>query len=226
VIALLHIVPGAVHAAGRPEFGLAFGTAAPLYIGGEGSLGIGSHFTTHVTLGWMPAAYVDLINELSLSQQWYDQATADLIDAALQNSIVLGGQLGWKPYRTHGLEFRAGYTFAALGGSSTSVDVVEAVNGGTLPPQASRPVQIDSQLHLLEVGAGWGWRVAQRAHVTASVSLVECFAAGTQSKIATASRQEDRGAARLESQLNDYLDGIYRNHITAPLVRLMIGSRF
>lgn len=223
-LAAIHLAPA--HAAGRPEFGVAIGTAAPLYIGGEGSLGIGSHFTTHVTLGWMPPAYVDLVNDVSVSQRWYDRATANLIDDALQSSLLLGGQLGWKPFRTHGLEVRAGYMVGFLDGSSTSADVVGAVTGGSIPPQASRHVQIESQLHLLEVGAGWGWRIARHAHVTASVSLIECFRATTNSEIATASHSETGASDNLESRLNTYLDNIYLNHISAPLVRLMIGSRF
>jgi hypothetical protein len=174
----------------------------------------------------MPGTYVDLVNEVSVAKQWYDQDTADLIASALESTLLLGGHLTYKPFRRRGLEVRAGYTLAALDGASTTGEVVEAVRGQTIPPIAWRDVRIDSQLHLLEIGAGWGWRIRRHAYLHASVSMLECFDSTTRSDIVTAFAREEADARNLEAELNDYLDGIFTDYITTPLLRVMLGSRF
>jgi hypothetical protein len=71
---------------------------------------------------------------------YYGQRTADLIESALQSSVVFGMNLGWRPFRSRDFEVQA------LGGASTTDEVVTGITGESLPDGTSRDVDIESSL--------------------------------------------------------------------------------
>jgi hypothetical protein len=206
---------------------IAFGTAAPVYLGAEGTVGLGSHFRLHPVVGLLPSPYVDLINAVSTGYNWYDQATADLIEAALQSSLVIGSTTGWKPWSRRGFEVTAGYMGVFLGGASTTADVVEAVLDTSLANVTrGRDVEIDSKLHTFQVGCGWTWVIKERWSLRTSASYLQCFSASTTSEIPARSPTVRQLADDVETDLNDYLDDIYTSYVKTAVLHVAFGYRF
>ena len=94
------------------------GTHAPLSFGGDLGLDLPLGFFARGHVGWMPSFYVDTINAFATSAGWYDDATAELITGAIENSLILRASGGLRiPFV--GLEAFVGYTAITLGGGTT-----------------------------------------------------------------------------------------------------------
>src|SRR5262249_22675712 len=104
-----------------------------------------------------------------------------MLHAALRDTLVWRTHLGVKPWRTHGFYAGAGYGLFAFGGSITTGDVVSALVGKQLPDGlGSIPlVHISSTLHMLDVEAGWEWRVAARFKLRMAVAAATTLAASS-----------------------------------------------
>ena len=118
----------------RTTFDLTAGTHFPISVGVEGQLELPARVLLRVHAGWMPSGYVDVINRVATGFDWYDQATADLVVAAIDHAFALRVGIGWRPLEDRGFEVSLGYTVVVGGGSITSAEAVEAevVQGGGL----------------------------------------------------------------------------------------------
>lgn len=209
------------------RFEIAFGTAAPIELGVEATIALGSHFRLRPAAGWLPSPYVDLINNVSTHYGWYDQATADLIAAALQSSLVLGASAAWKPWSRHGFEVSTGYRGVFLGGASTTTDIVDAVlDRSASAVAAGRSVGIDSKLHAFQIGLGWSWSLGRRFGLRTAASYLHCFAASTTSEIPARHPAVRQLADDLEQDLETYLDDIYTSYVRTGLLHVTFGYRF
>lgn len=89
-----------------------------------------------LSIGLLPSAYVDVLNEVLVSANAYNQSTADLIRVALKDSLVVRMRLGWRPFSDHGFYFMGGYGFAALGGGVSGIELLALAAGKTPPSNA------------------------------------------------------------------------------------------
>ena len=137
----------------------------------SGSIGIGTNFPLDVgarflarspkglrgsfSMGYLPQAYVGAINDVVIGFGGYDRPTAEVIQAALQSSIVLRSHFGWSPFKEWGPYAEVGYGFLSLGGSATTGEVLAQLVNQPLPPAAATAMPatfaVDAVLHQLDL---------------------------------------------------------------------------
>lgn len=134
-------------------------TDFPLDVGGQVTLELPLRFRLSASVGGMPAGYVDVWNALAVVAGGYDDAMAELVGSALEDSLVLRVHAGWRPVEDAGFYFELGYGLAALGGGVSTGALVEAVTGDPLPAEAlfksGHGFSVDSELHMVDVELGW-----------------------------------------------------------------------
>jgi hypothetical protein len=131
-----------------------FPLQAGVRVGGEGPFRI----RASASIGALPGGYVSIINSLVVAVGGYDKKTADLVEGALNDSLVCRFHAGWRPFEDYGFYADAGYTLATLGGGVGS-DMLYAVlvTQGGLPPgvNVSQSYGVESTLHMLDMEVGW-----------------------------------------------------------------------
>lgn len=153
-----------------------FPEAAGAYVRSE----VGPRLQLGMSVGWMPAAYVDAINAVLTNFNVYGDTSARLISATLSDSIAVRAQVGWRPFPSSGFYFAGGYSFLGLGGRLTGTELLTAVTGKAVDsPLLERVgVKASTRVHqaLLELGWRFGlsrsfqWEVALGGFSTLSAS--------------------------------------------------------
>ncbi|MBI5544253.1 MAG: hypothetical protein HY901_10215 [Deltaproteobacteria bacterium] len=183
------------------------------------------------SLGVMPDAYLQALNDSMVAFEVYPQTTAALIQSALTNSLIWRTQLGWRPFSSWGFYFQAGYTLATLGGALTGTQALAAATGRE-PPEtegANRTmieVEARSTIHMLGGELGYRWLLLDR--VAIQFALGGFGTVGASTKL-TAPSAPPRAAKALEPYLAEgaqYLDETYRSYVHAGYVSLQVGYRF
>jgi hypothetical protein len=215
---VLALAAGSAHADGvtdRLEVG--GGTAIPLYAGASATLRATDRIDIDAAIGIMPPPYVDLINKTVVALGGYDDTTAALIKAALDKSLIVRIDGGFRPF-SFPLGFHIGYTMAALGGSLTTADVIQAVTGEDVRADVGPQVSVHSTLHLAYAGASWRFRLSSALVLRVALEYTQPFASS--SGIDPPPRAPPRGGPldRANAKLDAYLDGIYKSDVKAPVV--------
>jgi hypothetical protein len=73
-------------------------TSFPTDVGLRGTLEGPGRVRVTGSVGLLPRPYLGVINDNATAQGWYDHDTADLVDAALQDALVLRAHVGWRPF--------------------------------------------------------------------------------------------------------------------------------
>ena len=201
-------------------------TDAPLQIGARATLEMPGRLQISSSLGVVPGMYVDLFNGVAVEVGAYNQATANLIGAALQAGMVWRTHIGWRPFSEWGLYVQVGYGIVALGGGlGNEADVKSA--GGADGGSSSLEYRIGATLHMFDAEIGYRWslfsdRVSLLAAigfagtVAADASVEPTFNAGILSGIVAAI---NRGAEA-------YLEDVLTSYVFTPVVSLAVGYRF
>jgi hypothetical protein len=209
-----------------PFFDLMVGTQVPLSMGGMASLELPGRLLIQGHLGWMPGAYGSAINGVVSSVGAYDSQTAALIDASLNDAMVvqLGG--GWRPFPSAGFEIFGGYTHIALSGSVSPSAVANVVGGDFAAQVASQTitddVTISSSLHNFHVGLGWRWVAFDRLVIRASIAYTQTLGSSTSIE----SPDQPEAAALANPYIDDALGSVYKDYVKLPLIGLGLGYRF
>lgn len=203
-------------------------TDVPVQVGVEVTVEMPWRLRASTSLGVLPGAYVDLINEVVVAAGGYDQDTAALVRGSLQNSLVWRLHAGWRPFEGHGWYFEAGYALVALGGGLSAEEVVSLATGADPPdaePARERRYKVSSTLHMIDVEVGWEWVLWERLALRAAVGFAGTLAAATDIRPdyrPVAPRLVDAFTGESEA----YLDGIYTGYVFTPVVSLAAGYRF
>jgi hypothetical protein len=223
----------ATAAAGDMHLDATLGTEFPVSLGGAVSFEGPARLRARVGVGFMPGPYLDTINSLSTGFGWYDDVTASLISAALKNSVIIHPQLGWRPVKKLGFHFGAGYQVAALGGSLSTAELIEAVTGTELDidtSDAQIEVLAKATDHMVTVNVGYEFVVAKRLVI--DTGLGGAFTVGANSSL-EADLGSGRGSDRLESAVQPlmdegevYLNDTLKSYVHAPMIRIAVGYRF
>ncbi|MBI2896904.1 MAG: hypothetical protein HYY06_25320 [Deltaproteobacteria bacterium] len=225
LVAALLLAPAS--ARGEPmRLDLGLGTAVPVSVGAEATAELPYRILAHVSVGWLPSPYVDLINDIVIAFGGYDETTAELVEAALQDSFVLRLAAGYRPFERAGFEVLAGYTLAALGGGLSTAEVAEAASGKSFSSSQAREVPIDATVHNFQIGVGWRFVFWDRLVVRATLSYLQCFASTT---TVTAEAQAPRLQPQLDQaadDLEEYLDDTFTTYIKVPVLGVGAAYRF
>lgn len=180
-------------------------------------------------VGVMPSFYVDLINLVSTEAGWYDDTTATLVSAAIDNSFVWRSHLGWRPLEDWGFFFGAGYGLVLLGGGLTGPELVSAATGQSAGSSSDAgQFEIDSTalLHLVDLEVGWEWVVKDVWVV--GVALGGTFTVHSEStmKLDGPSGNAPAWGAALTRAGEQYLDDILGDYVHTVSLNLSVAYRF
>ncbi len=201
-------------------FDLTAGTHFPVSLGADAHLEIPYRILFALHLGWMPPAYVDVINGVSTAAGWYDPQVATLVSAALEGAFVMRLAVGFRPLEDEGFEIHAGYSLIAAGGSVTSAEAVQAATGQQVDRDGTRAVPVRATLHALHATVGWRFVIEDHFVIRAQIGWVHTVYSETVIDVG-----RDRPGGPVD-QAEAYLDGILQTYAFSPEVRLAAGYRF
>lgn len=202
-------------------------TDLPLSLGARMGLEFPGRWRASTTLGFLPEGYIRTLNHFLVSNNVYNQTTADLIQSTLKSSLVWRLHVGYRPFANYGFHVEAGYGLVTFGGSATASEIVTGVTGASLPASdagSGKSFNISSTLYMLNVELGWEW-FWRDLYFRASLGGSFTAAASTSVQAnytPTFPRLTDAFAASTQS----YLNSIYRSYVHTPTVSLTVGYRF
>jgi hypothetical protein len=209
------------------QLGVEVLTDFPVHVGGRIYVELPYRIRLSTTLGVLPGPYVDTINAILVSAGAYDQTTADLISAALKESLVFRLHGGWRPFKRRGAYFELGYGLIGLGGGLTGQQIIAAATGATPPADSSNSGGYDvrSILHMVDIELGWQWLVWRG--ITFRVAI-GCALTAWSSTTVTPKSPSRFGAAqdRFAYAAAQYLDDTYRSYVFTPTITFATGWRF
>ncbi len=204
-------------------------TDIPISLGVNLALELPGGWRASSGVGVLPAGYVSLINAVVESiPDTYDEATGDLIEETLQQSLVWRTHVGWQS--AWGIYFDAGYGLITLGGGTSTEAVLAALTGIDAPSTGGSTSDYDiaSTLHMIDLEVGWKRVYQDRWTVRAALGFTGTLAASSTVK---ATFVPDRPAgqrlvAEFEDFVEDYLVDTYTSYVFSPVVTVAFGYRF
>jgi hypothetical protein len=204
-------------------------TAFPTDVGLRGTLEGPGRVRLTSSVGLMPRPYLDAINDTATDQGWYDEDTADLIDAALKDALVLRAHLGWRPVERIGLQLEAGYGWIGLGGGLTGAEIIEAKYGFDMSYWLGDDYNFRSEASLHRVEASVGWEQVFREHLLIRFDLGGSYTFAAKAEV---HRDFDGGwlfndaLDDLEDDMEDDLEETFTRSVHTPIIALGVGWRF
>lgn len=208
--------------AGETHLDLLGGTTLPVDVGGRLQLETPGRFRVGVDVGTIPGAYVDLVNEIVVAFEGYDPVTAELIASALERSVTVGVDVGWRPWPKEGAQFWAGYLGLFAQGGLTGTEALEAVTGVPSDRVGAVEVPLRATVHMVQTGLSW--EQVWLDHLVLRVDLGGAFTVAAKTEI-----EPERAGALLSTAVEgyeDYLDGSIEGWFHTPLVGVSLGARF
>lgn len=210
-----------------PHLAVGVGTDFPLDIAafvrfeGPGRLRLTS------SVGVMPRAYADVLNDTLVELEAYDEPTGDLISASLRNALVWRTHVGWRPFQG-GFFFSGGYTLITLGGGLTGAEALAAATGVEVPPAAAELLDIKaaSTLHQVSAELGWRWTVRERFGIEAVLGGFYTFSNSTRITSESLPAVLERELEPLFTAGEAYLDDRLERYAHAGYVGLRFDYEF
>lgn len=203
-------------------------TDFPLSVGGR--LGVESPWRLRLStsLGYLPAAYVGLVNDVAVELGAYGRNEAELIESALNNSLVWRTHVGWRPFAGAGLYVEGGYGLVALGGEANAEEVLATLTGIEPPVGESvlnREYRVRSVLHMLDVELGWRWGLG--AGWTARTALGAAFTLDSNSRVEPQFEPSQPLLVNAFARLAEgELDRTFERYVHLPVLSFSLGYAF
>lgn len=168
-------------APGFAALSLGAGSDFPISIGLHARSELGPRLQLGMSLGVLPRPYLDVINDTLVRFGAYDEETAALISAALNNAVVWRTHLGFRPFRSSGFFVTGGYTWIGLGGDLTGSQALYALTGIDSDSEQLSNLQLDAtaMAHQAGLELGWRWRLGNFLSVEAAAGGFYTFAASS-----------------------------------------------
>lgn len=226
---LVVTLPGGFPLAAKEETSLVAGvnTDLPLSLGARLGVEFPGRWRASTTLGFLPEGYIRTLNNFLVSNNTYNQNTADLIQSTLKSSLVWRLHVGYRPFANYGFHIEAGYGLVTLGGSATASEIVTGVTGTSLPASdagSGKSFNISSTLYMLNIELGWEW-FWRDLYFRASLGGSFTAAAST-SVQANYTPAFPRLTGAFTGATETYLNDIYTRYVHTPTVSLTVGYRF
>lgn len=213
----------------HPRGNLEVFTSFPTDVGLRGTLEGPGRVRLTGSAGVLPRPYLDAINDTATANAWYDDKTADLIDVALADALVLRAHVGWRPFPKEGFQFELGYGWIGLGGGITGAELIAIETGYDLSAFLGDqyPFAASASLHRVEASFGW-------EHVFGGHFLLRWDIGASYTFEATADVHHDFDAPaifdpffdRVEGKANDELVKVLEQYVHTPILAVGVGWRF
>jgi hypothetical protein len=202
-------------------------TEVPLLIGAQVTLELPLRFLVQAEVGWLPGAYIGLVDGILGNVGAYGTDTSALVRSARSVAPVVRASVGIRPFAPIGLEVLAGYTFVRLGGDATAGMAYEAATDEPLPSQIpDQRITTRTTLHNVHVGVGWRWVVADRLVVRASIAYMQCVGAASRVDFAGQGQGTRPEVAAAGPVIGAYLNDTFKTYVKTPVMGLSFGYRF
>ena len=203
-------------------------TDVAIDVGGRVDLELPYRLRVGLSVGVLPAPYVDVINAVVVGLGGYDEVTAALIEATIKNSLIIHTDLGWRPFPKQGFFFNTGYQLATLGGGLSGAEVIEAAVGGDAPAVAELlDFDAAANVHMITVSLGWDFVIAK--HLLLRPQLGGAFTVASKTTI----EPDFSYPAIFNTAMNTftgkseaYLDDLFTSWVHTPTLGLHLGWRF
>ena len=228
LLLLMHAVPSSEARAVNTEFTLEMVTDLPLQAGGRFDLTLPSGLVMHSTLGGMPESYVNIINSVVVGLGGYNTETAQVVAAALKDSLVWRAHIGWRPDINGAFYCSLGYTLITLGGGVSGQDLL-TIASDEEPDEvsAAHVYAVDSTLHLLDIEAGWRWVFLDTYTLRISAGFSGTISANTiVSPKFTPIGETAKKARRFTDAVEVFLDSTYEGNVFTPTLSAAFGVKF
>ncbi len=225
IIAWLSAVDGR---AGESHLNLEFVTDLPLQAGGRIDIDLESGLKLHTTLGGMPEDFIDIINSAVVSLNGYNDQTAQVVAAALKDSLVWRTHVGWLADPESSFYLSLGYTLITLGGGVSGEDLL-TIASDEKPDDvsAAHVYSVDSTLHLLDIEVGWRWVFLDTYTFRLAAGFAATIAATTEVKPQfTPIGDTATKAKKFTQAVETFLDDTYEGNVFTPTLSAAVGVRF
>ena len=204
------------------------GTDLPVSVGGKITARWSNGLRVSTGLGYLPRAYVALINEVVQQFPYsYDAATGDLIEETLQNSLIWHTHLGWQTEL--GLYIDTGYRLAALGGGTSTEALLVAITDwqGSSQTNASANYDVTSVLHMVDLEVGWTTDIDEKWSFRTALGVAATLAASATVESETTPRgpSRQRFVNEFEAFSERYLVDTYTEYVITPVITVGVGYR-
>ena len=204
-------------------------TDFPLLVGAEARVELPHGLRLTAAGGRLPDSYLRAINAVAIEAGWYSQRTAQLIGAALEDSLLVRCRLSWRPRSNRGWSLGAGYSLTALGGGLSGLELLASGTDQPLPEgsDGGLTMGVESQLHLVDAQLSWETRIGERLIYRAAIGAA--FTADSTTVIAPNWNASEFTLWLLEDLIaegENYLDTIFQEHVHLPTFSMALGWSF
>lgn len=205
------------------------GSSFPTDVGARLGVEVPGRVRLEASAGILPRAYLDAINDAATANRWYQDKDAQLIDAALEDALVLRARVGWRPAAHRGFFLLAGYGWVGLGGGVTGAEVLEYKTGEDWSWLLGEdyPIEAEAALHRAELALGWEhplgrglflrWDLGGSYTLAAPTRLRADFELGW---------PWDNEVDKAVDKAEDRLQGKLESRVHTPILGLALGFRY
>lgn len=211
-----------------PHLDLEVGTELPLSLGASMVMTYPNGLRLSTGLGYLPNTYVEVINEVVQSFPYsYDDATGDLIEETLKDSLIWRLHAGWQS--TSGVYVETGYRLTALGGGTSSEALLAGITDWEMTGEfnGSSGYNVSSTLHMVDIEIGWSTIIDDRWTFRTALGAAATVAASTAVSAQTTptGRARQRFVREFESFSEHYLVDTYTEYVFTPVITVVFGYR-
>ncbi|MCB0390828.1 MAG: hypothetical protein KDD58_06050 [Bdellovibrionales bacterium] len=213
------------------------GVEVPLQISGRAKTNFNSEFYATAGLGLAMDFLMGVNSALVGGVGILGENTAEVVESALSNSIVVDLRGGWNLHKYNGLYVEAGYMYMMGGGSEVTVDQLENafgseyINNPLLMSNASE-FTIGSDLHALTFHAGYRWEINESWLFNVDVGIVKPFMSSTTVDVDRVYRgtgtdtQATEVANALASHAESEIEDVYLSELFIPTASVWVSWLF
>lgn len=207
---------------------LEVGTEFPISVGANMVMTYPNGLRLSTGLGYLPNAYVEVINEVVQSFPYsYDDATGDLIEETLKDSLIWHLHAGWQS--GVGVYVETGYRLTALGGGTSSEALLAGITDWERTGEfnGSSGYDVSSVLHMVDIEIGWTTIIDERWTFRTALGGAATVAASTTVSAQTSptGRTRQRFVEEFESFSENYLVDTYTEYVFTPVFTVAVGYR-
>ncbi|MFT4976422.1 MAG: hypothetical protein ACI8S6_002319 [Myxococcota bacterium] len=218
--------------AGPGPIDAALVTDFPVLVGASVAWEPTSRLRAELTGGFLPGPYLDTINWGLTTFDVYSDTTAELIDAVLQDALIVHAQVGYRLIEDRGLSFSLGYQHIGLAGDTTDISLlIDADVSEEVYEKAKEEVgELDVSVspHMITGEVGYQWLLRERLVLRSSLA----FAYTVQASATVSTTEDARGPAgqqaldALTDASEDYLVDVFEQWVHLPMLGVSVGYRF
>ncbi len=234
---LVLLISSSAFAISVESWELEAGLEVPLQLGGRVKANFNSEFYKTAGAGMSLDFLMGINSSLVGGVGILGTSSAEVVESALSNSIVIDVRGGWNLHKYKGLYVEAGYLMMMGGGKEVTVDQLEGAFG---TDYTNNPLHMSNQsifsansdLHALTAHAGYRWEINESWLINVDVGIIKPFLSSSTVDVDDVVRgsgsvnQAANAADDLKSKAEGELDDLYLSQLFIPTATVWITKTF